>query len=149
MQCIWRNLFRSFSFRRLLSQPHVLWQYSIISKSAKMSLLLHTIVTYIKENIITKLQTLYSLPRSTRVGNKSPTLFVKKPLCTGSLSPTRKMFIERPVHSWQYSTSNTPTLVKPVISVLAPVMSFNVAIQIISCVDIQHFLSTKDQGHQP
>ena len=45
-----------------------------------MSLLLHIIVTYIKENIITKLQKLYSLPRNPRAGNKSPALFVKKPL---------------------------------------------------------------------
>ena len=40
-----------------------------------MSLLLHIIVTYIKENIITKLQKLYSLPRTPRAGNKSPALF--------------------------------------------------------------------------
>ena len=62
-----------------------------------MSLLLHIIVTYIKENIITKLQKLYSAPRNSRLGNKSPTLFVKKPLCTGDLSLARKIFIERPV----------------------------------------------------
>ena len=37
-----------------------------------MSLLLHIIVTYIKENIITKLQKFYSLPRNPRAGNKSP-----------------------------------------------------------------------------
>ena len=42
-----------------------------------MLLLLHIIVTYIKENIITKLQKLYSPPRNPRAGNKSPTLFVK------------------------------------------------------------------------
>ena len=63
-----------------------------------MSLLLHIIVTYIKENIITKLQKLYSLPRNPRAGNKSPALFVKKPLCTGDLSPSCKIFIERPVN---------------------------------------------------
>ena len=34
-------------------------------------------MTDIKENIITKLQKLYSLPRNPRVGNKSPKLFVK------------------------------------------------------------------------
>ena len=62
-----------------------------------MSLLLHTIVTYIKENIITKLQKLYSLPRNLRAGNKSPALFLKKYLCTGDLSPAWKIFIERPV----------------------------------------------------
>ena len=43
-----------------------------------MSLLLHFIVTYIKENIITTLQKLYSPPRSPRAGNKLPTLFVEK-----------------------------------------------------------------------
>ena len=64
-----------------------------------MSLYLHIIVTYIKENIIAKLQKLYSPPRNPRVGNKSPALFVIKPLCTGNLSPTCKIFIERPA-SW-------------------------------------------------
>ena len=61
-----------------------------------MSLLLQIIVTYIKENIITKLRKLYSPPRNSRAGNKSPMLFVKKPLCTGDLSSTQKIFIERP-----------------------------------------------------
>ena len=42
-----------------------------------MSLLLHIIVTYIKENIITKLQKLYCLPRNPRAGSKLPVLFVK------------------------------------------------------------------------
>ena len=44
-----------------------------------MSLLLHIIVAYIKENIITKLQKLYSPPRNPRAGNKLLTLFVKNP----------------------------------------------------------------------
>ena len=61
-----------------------------------MLLLLQIIVTYIKENIITKLQKLYSQPRNSRAGNKLPALFVKKPLCTGDLSPASKIFIERP-----------------------------------------------------
>ena len=61
-----------------------------------MSLLLHIIVTYIKENIITKIKKLYSLPRNPRVGNTSPALFVKKPLCTGDLSSVCKIIIERP-----------------------------------------------------
>ena len=43
-----------------------------------MSLLLYIIVTYIKENIITKLQKLYSPPRNPSAGNKFPALFVKK-----------------------------------------------------------------------
>ena len=62
-----------------------------------MSLLLHIIVTYIKENIITKLQKLCSPPRNPRADKKSPALFVKKPLCTGDLLPACKIFIERPV----------------------------------------------------
>ena len=61
-----------------------------------MLLPVHIIVPYIKENIITKLQKLYSTPRNPGAGSKSPTLFVKKPLCTGDLSPTHKIFIERP-----------------------------------------------------
>ena len=61
-----------------------------------MSLLLHVIVTCSKENIITKLQKLYSPPRNHKAGNKSPALSVKKPLCTGDLSPACKIFIERP-----------------------------------------------------
>ena len=61
-----------------------------------MSLILHIIVTYIKENIITKLQKLYSPPRNPRAGNKSVVVFVKKPLCTGDLLPACKILIERP-----------------------------------------------------
>ena len=61
-----------------------------------MSLLLQIIVTYIKKNIITKLQKLYSQPRKSRAGNKSPALFVKIPLCASDLSPASKIFIERP-----------------------------------------------------
>ena len=64
-----------------------------------MSLILHIIVTYIKENIITKLQKLHSPPRNPRAGNKSPPLFVKKPLCTGDLSPARKILIESPTNA--------------------------------------------------
>ena len=60
-----------------------------------MLLLLHIIVTYIKENIITKLQKLYSPPRNPRVGNKSPALFVKKSFCTDDLSPVRKILLKR------------------------------------------------------
>ena len=63
-----------------------------------MSLLLHIILTYIKENIITKLQKLYSPPRNPRVGNRSPVLFMKKPLCIGNLSLAHKTFIERPAN---------------------------------------------------
>ena len=58
-----------------------------------MSLLLQIIVTYIKVNIITKLQKLYSLPRNPRAGNKLPVLFAKK--TSFHLSPAYKIFTER------------------------------------------------------
>ena len=48
-----------------------------------MLLLLHITMTYIKENIITKLQKLYSPPRNPKAGNKLRALFVKKPLLKG------------------------------------------------------------------
>ena len=54
-------------------------------------ILQHIIVTCIKENIITKLQKLYSLPRNPSAGNKLPALFVKKTLCTDDISLTRKI----------------------------------------------------------
>ena len=69
----------------------------MISESVKYVALLHIIVTYTKETIITKLQKLYSPPRKLKAGNKSPALLLKKPLCTGDLLPTCKIFIERPV----------------------------------------------------
>ena len=56
-------------------------------------------MTYIKENIITKFLKLYGPSRNPRAGNKSPALFVKKPLCTGDLLPALKIFIERPVET--------------------------------------------------
>ena len=58
------------------------------SNLQNMLLLLYIIVTYIKENIITKLQKLYRPPppRNPRVGNKSLALFMKKPLCTGDIA---------------------------------------------------------------
>ena len=71
-----------------------------------MSLLLHIIVTYIRENIITKLQKLYSPPRSPRVGNKLPALFVKDPLCMGYLLSACKIFIERPDEHGPLKQSN-------------------------------------------
>ena len=62
-----------------------------------MSLLLGIIMTYIKENIITKFQKLFSQPRTPMAGNKLPTLFVKKALYMGDLSPACKIFTGRPV----------------------------------------------------
>ena len=61
---------------------------------------------YIKENIITKLQKLYSPPKKSRTGNKSPALFVEKLRYTGDLSPMRKIFIERSatVTCYSYAT---------------------------------------------
>ena len=55
-------------------------------------------MTYIKENITTKLDKLYSLCRKPRERNKSPEQLVKKPLCTSDLLPMHKIFIERPEH---------------------------------------------------
>ena len=63
---------------------------------------------YSKENIITKLQKLYSFPRNLRAGNKSPTLFLKKPLCTSDISPAYKIFIERPVEYQRLSGWHFP-----------------------------------------
>ena len=60
-----------------------------------MALPLHIIATYIKENIITKLQKLYSPPRNPRAGSKLSMLFVKNS-CDKSL--VCKTFIERPVY---------------------------------------------------
>ena len=51
----------------------------------------------IKENIVTKLQKLYSLPRNLRAGNKSPVLFLRKRLGAGDLLPVHDFTIERPV----------------------------------------------------
>ena len=47
------------------------------------------------ENMIAKLQILYSPPRNLRARNKLPAHFLKKPLCTGDLLPAHKIFIER------------------------------------------------------
>ena len=78
-----------------------------------MSLLLHIIVTCIKENIIKKLQELYSPLRNPRAINKSPVLFEKKPLCTGNLWPARKIFTGKPVchscFSWKWPFSSKKT----------------------------------------
>ena len=78
-----------------------------------MLLLLHMIMTYIKENIISKLQKLYSLSRNPRVGKNLSMLFVKKPLCMSDLSPACKIWPERPVldlspsHLCKYSLSTS------------------------------------------
>ena len=63
----------------------------MISESVKYVVLLHIIVTYIKENRITKVQKLYSPPRNLRADNKLPALFLKKPLGLGNLSPAHKI----------------------------------------------------------
>ena len=61
-----------------------------------MSLLLQIIYRFTLKRI-TKLQKLHYPPKNSRVGNKSPALFLKQTRCTGDLSPARKIFIERPV----------------------------------------------------
>ena len=43
-----------------------------------------------------KIQKLYNLPTNLRVGNKSPMLFMKKPLREDDLLSENKIFIERP-----------------------------------------------------
>ena len=53
----------------------------IISESTKYVALLDIIVAYIKENIITKSQ---KLGRNLSAGNKSPALYLEKPLCIGN-----------------------------------------------------------------
>ena len=92
----------------MLFQPHIFWWYSIISESVNYVALLYIIVTYIKENIITKLQKLHSPPRNLRAGNKSPEIYWEKPL--SDLSPTRKTFIVR-------SESTCITFVKIVLAI--------------------------------
>ena len=69
-----------------------------------MSLLLQTIVTYIKENIIKKLQKLYSLPKKLMAGNKSPVLLLKKPFCISNLSPAHKIL--KALYSFIFSYCN-------------------------------------------
>ena len=49
----------------------------------------------IKDNIITKL---HSPHRNIRVSHKLAMLFLKKPLCMSNLSPTHKIFIDKPAH---------------------------------------------------
>ena len=58
-------------------------------------LTVHIIVTYIKENIIIKLQKSYKLTRNLWLVNKLPVLFLKKPLFMGDLYPGCKILIER------------------------------------------------------
>ena len=69
----------------------------IISESVKYVALLHIIVAYVKGNIITKLQ---KLCRNLKAGNKSPVLYLEKPLCTDNLSPACKIFIATPGRSY-------------------------------------------------
>ena len=69
-------------------------------------------MTYIKENIITKLQELYNPPRNHRAINKFPVLFEKKPLCTGNLSPACKIFTGKLVYVTAVLAGNGPFLAK-------------------------------------
>ena len=74
-------------------------------------------MTYIKENIITKLQKLYSSSRNLWTGNKLCMLFLKS-LCMGDLLPEDKIFIERPV-------TNGPTATFTLIVILIQKQFFN------------------------
>ena len=67
---------------------------SIISESVKYIALLHIIVTYIKENIISKLQKLYSPPRNLKAGNKSRKLFLKNVFARAIYCPAQN-------HHWK------------------------------------------------
>ena len=83
-----------FSFRKLLFQRHVFWQYSIIFKSIKYV----ATSTYHRELHQSKL---YSPPRNLRAGSKSTALFVKKPLYTGDLSLRSKYSSKGLIGLWQ------------------------------------------------
>ena len=79
-----------------------------------MSLLLHTIVTHIKENVIRKLQNLYNLPRNTRAGNKSPVLFVKNLFARAIYRPHTKYSLKGlPLAISFLYFSNYPTIPHP------------------------------------
>ena len=75
-------------------------------------------MTYVNENIIAKLQNLYSPPRNLRAGNKSPVLFLIKPLCTGDVSPSHKIFIERPVNSTKKHATNINSCMQANLTIL-------------------------------
>ena len=95
-----------FSFPRLaISAAHflVVFHHFQICKICHSSTYYKEKKTSIKENIITKLQKLYSPPRNLRAGNKSPTLFLKKSYCTGNLLPKCKIFIEGSVTCFIYA----------------------------------------------
>ena len=49
-------------------------------------------------------------------GNKLTALFLKKPLCTGDLSPAHKIFIERPGQVIQTQTQKKINLTETVYS---------------------------------
>ena len=65
------------------------------TEQTSKNIFMYIIVTYIRENIITKLQKLYSPPRNLRARNEFPVVFIKKPLCMGNLSLPHKIFTER------------------------------------------------------
>ena len=58
------------------------------------------IVTYIKENLITKLQRLYSTSTKLRAGNKSPTLFLKKMFAWAIYCLRAQYSLKRSVCGW-------------------------------------------------
>ena len=102
-----------------------------------MWLFLHIIVTYIKENVVTKLQKLYSPPRNPRAGSKLPPLFVKKLLSTGNLLPAHKIFIERPatinILLWTHMGYKELTNLNKVVSILCKLSEWIRNLQIIQC----------------
>ena len=76
-----------------------------------MSLLLHIIVIYSKENIITKLKKLYSLPSTSRVDNKSPALFVKNARARAIYCPCAKYSLKGLRHLIKTYKKNTKLFV--------------------------------------
>ena len=74
----------------------VFHHFQICKSVLKYVALLHIIVTFIKENVITKLQKLYSPARKFKTGNKLSVLLLKKSLCIDSLLPMYKIFTEKP-----------------------------------------------------
>ena len=69
---------------------------------------------YSKENIITKLQKLYSLPRNLRAGNKSPALFLKNLLARVIYCPCTKYLLKGLLNIKDYLVNTS--LVKSLLS---------------------------------
>ena len=94
-------------FVDLLFQLHVFWQHLMSPGSVKNVTLLHIIMTYVKENMITKLKNYTACPETLWLVINHLWLFFleKKPPCMDNISPICKIFIERPgfqIHMYIY-----------------------------------------------